>query len=251
MGLNFNGRRDTNPTLIINRVPKYPLIVSPRNFQISVNRFFTDIDGVIYAPGAEPAALRVSYPVYILGAFDRAGGYKIARQSIIPNAATPFLFSFVAGRDLPFPYATGLNEINVRLTPGDLVNVFTDSIDNPNYYIFIVQTVRAQVAGVGALLFDTINARHNTMLQSIDYSTYDAAGASYDLQFNEKLRFISFNDLGTFRTDDENPLAYKDPAQYLSGYIRVPYSALLNEKFGFATFLQYGCNSLTFNFNIQ
>lgn len=242
---------DTNPTRIINRVPKHPLVVSPLALPITVQRIYTDVDGAVIDKSAAPAAMQVAYPVYLLGAYDRNGGYKVMRGLRGPVAGSGFfLFSFVVGQSLPFPYATGLNTVNASLTAGDLVQVWTDSIDAPTTFVFIVQNIRAAIAGYSSILYDTINARQQKFVRSLDYYA-SAAGASYDLQFTEGLRFVSFNELGTYRQDDVNPLSFKDSFTEQQGFIRIPLEFALTEKTGIAVFMQYGCDSLTFNFNIQ
>lgn len=243
---------DSNPTRIINRVPKHPLVVSPISLPVTIKRIYTDVDGAVIAKSAAPAAMQVDWPVFMLGAYDRNGGYKIALNSKPPVAgAGYFLFSFVVGSSLPFPYATGLNTVNAQLQNGDLVQVWTDSIDVPNYFVFIVQNIRAAVAGYGSILYDTINSERRKFAASVDYYSLDANGAAYDPQFNEPLRFVSFNDMGTFRTDDVNPLSFKDSLQYQQGFIRIPMAFELTEKIGIVFYMKYNAETITMNFNIQ
>lgn len=244
-------RVDTNPTRIINRVPNHPLIVSPQSLPITVARYYTDVDGAIIDKSAAPVAMQVDWPVYVLGAYDKNGGYKIARNMKPAVAGSGyFLFSFIVGQGLPFPYATGLNTINAVLQPGDVVQVWTDSVDTPSYFVYIVQNIRAATAGYGSILTATINARKPMFAESLDFYA-SASGAAYDLQFNEALRFISFNDAGTFRQDDIQPLAFKDSFQYQQGFIRIPLKFSITEQIGFAFYMKYGCDSITFNLNVK
>lgn len=244
-------RKDTNPTRILNRVPNHPLVVSPQSLPITVSRIYTDVDGTVISKAAAPVAMQSDWPVYVLGAYDRNGGYRIARLMRPPVTGSGFfLFSFVAGLGLPFPYATGLNTINDQLTPGDVVQVWTDSIDSPTHFVFIVQNIRANTAGYGSVLYDTINNDRKKIVDNIDYYAY-SGGTSYDPQFNEPLRFIRFNELGNYRQDDVNPLSFKDPIQYQQGFIRIPARFELEEKFGFVTMMQYETDTITFNLNIR
>lgn len=243
--------RDTNPTRILNRVPNHPLVVSPEALPVTISRIYTDVDGTVIDKAAAPAAMQVAWPVYVLGAYDRNGGYRVGRLMLPPVAgAGYFLFSFVAGLGLPFPYATGLNTVNDLLTPGDLVQVWTDNVDNPTHFVFIVQNIRANTAGYGSVLYDTINNERKKYVDNIDYYAY-ASGTSYDPQFNVPLRLIRFNEMGNYRQDDINPLSFKDPIQFQQGFIRIPTRFELEEKFGFGTMMQFGTDTITFNLNIR
>lgn len=242
---------ESNPTRVLNRVPRHPLVVSPQSIPVSITRIYTDVDGAVIDKSAAPLAMQKSWPVFVLGAYDRNGGYRIAQLMKPPVTGSGFfLFSFVAGQSLPFPYATGLNTVNNQLSPGDLVQVWTDNVDSPSYFVFIVQNIRANVAGYGSILYDTINNERKKFVETIDYYAY-ASGGAYDPQFGEGLRFIRFNELGNYRQDDVNPLSYKNPIQYQQGFIRIPVRFELEEKFGFVTYMQFGTDTILFNMNVK
>src|SRR5712672_3291926 len=66
-------------------------------FAVNVKRFYTNVDGSLVAKAAVPAALKLKFPVFMLGDFDRQGGYRIGLQAVPPFPGAFYLLSFVNG----------------------------------------------------------------------------------------------------------------------------------------------------------
>ncbi len=172
---------------------------------IVIKRFFTDINGTIVDKLTVPLSLQQSYPFWMFGQFDKAGGYRIGNIVTPPDLNTPYVGSYVYGINTPFLFATGLNNINNQLGIGDIVHVFTDNIQTPNHYIFIVQ----QCPG-GSIASVVENARQSeTQKLNIEGANYFAfTGRDENLQFVENLNFTVIDPTGTsYKNYPKNPLA--------------------------------------------
>lgn len=242
---------DTNPTRVSERLRGPRFNSSPvtdeftNTLPITISRYYTDVDGAVIAKALAPAALQVSFPAFVLGAYDMDGGFKIALQARPVAPGIYYLLSYVQGQALPFPYATGLNTVNAFISNGDIVSVFTDSIDAPNYYIYIVQSLnRPGTAGLGSVIKNLRTSKIKAKAIQM-YSTNNA-------QFSEALKYITANETGLYIQDDVNPLSFKDPlTQYQNGFIDILTRFEMSHYFGIAFYFLYSSDSVSLNFKIH
>src|SRR5689334_4319081 len=112
---------------------------------VIVNRYFTDANGTVISKanaGLVAAGMATDYPLFVLGEFDRQGGYKTGQSILspinVPGTTSPvFLTSFVNGS----PFTSNnivtafspFNTIQPILKPGDIVTVWVDNLSVPTY----------------------------------------------------------------------------------------------------------------------
>ncbi len=248
---------DTNPTTVRKRLGTQKLVENvllskgfAGTIPVNITRYYTDVDGVVIPKATAPAALQVSVPVYALGEFDRQGGFRVGQQSVVPAAALQWLQTFVYGAALPFPFATTLSTIQNYLNSGDVIQVWTDDVTSPNYYIFIVLSIKTPgQANIASIMS---NLRSGALYcDSFDYYALTNNNV-YQPQFNEPLRFVRFSNAGQYVSDDINPLSFKDPlTQQQNNFIAVMLEFSLSHFLGIYFYLEYGTDSVQLNFKIR
>jgi hypothetical protein len=218
--------------------------VKAATLSINVKRFFTDVDGVVIDKAAAPAALQVSYPVYMLGNFDFAGGFKQANNLVPPINGAFYVGTFIMGSGIPFHSFNVVNTINSRLLLGDIVHIFTDNVLAPNYFVYIVQS--ANTVSLAAVISNTESARTKIEVSSFNYFTDNLD------QWNEAVTFITFDVLGQYTVDSIQPLQYRNPytpanqGNFIEVLIGFPMTQFLCMAFYFA----YETDVLKINFKI-
>jgi len=172
---------------------------------VTIKRFYTDVNGTIVDKSTVPVSLQKGFPFWMFGQFDKAGGYRVGNAVLPPDLATPYLCSFVVGVDTPFLFATGLNNVNNQFLLGDIVHVFTDSIQTPNFYIFIQQSCPG---GSVASVYDNARQAEPQKLNIEGANYFAFTGADQNLQFAENLNYTVIDPDGTgYKNYPKNPLA--------------------------------------------
>lgn len=210
---------------------------------IKVRRYFTDVDGVVIAKGAAPASLQVDYPVYVLGEFDRQGGYKIGQLSRPPMRGTYFLFAYVKGKYVdPIIDFSGSNTVNNYISPGDVVQVYTNNLSAPSYFVYIVQSI--QYAGLASVLSDTRNG-------DIEVDSFSFYSDNNDEQFAKQLILTRGKVIGTYIDDQINPLLFKTPANYQNGFIDILVAFNMSQYLGINFYMAFATDAISMNFKIK
>ncbi len=117
---------------------------------LNVSRYFTDVNGTVIDKTTVPVALQTKYPFFMFGSFDSLGGYAKCLQNSPPESGTEYLLSFIEGAGFSsynvFGFS-GVNTIKNYIKTGDIVHVYTDSRQNPTYYIWLIQSASSQAIG--------------------------------------------------------------------------------------------------------
>lgn len=231
---------------------------SPRNvlvmnhtIPVKVLRFFTDVDGRIVAKGAVPAALQTRYPVFLLGDFDRQGGYRIASQICPPDATIVYLQTFVHrynGIPTNIIGFSGFDEITNQLKTGDIVSVYTDSLSAPTYFVWIV--VQNDYAAMGSIIGNSESVQNDRrigqlFIDEINYFVTD------ETQYNEVLHYTVFDNIGTYRDNQIQPLLFKTPYVEQQNFITIETDFKLDQYLGINLYMLFANDSLTFNFKLS
>lgn len=214
---------------------------------IEVKRFYTDVDGVIINKGAAPVSLQVDFPVYLFGEFDRLGSYYISQRIQPPNNATKFLMSFVWGQGAnPFFFGfSGLSDIQSQINLGDLVNVYTDNIIAPNYFIFIV------VSSTGRSM---ASVQQNTVTTQRDgkYGFLDAHKVQYftnnPVQWQQNFRVFTTDNLGVPQVNNINPYIFRNAYIENDRFIELYWKYPLNQYTGICFNYLFSTDEITLNF---
>jgi hypothetical protein len=209
---------------------------------VYVNRYFTDTDGNEVNKAAVPAAMQIAYPFYLLGEFDRVGGYKQGNNLTPPLVGSEYVGTFMIGEGAPFLGFNPLNTIGSKLKLGDLAHVYTDSLALPTYYVFIVQG--AQTVSLLSVLANSRDAKG--FIKSFSYFTDNV-----DQWYNE-LNFISFNAAGEYTKDAISPFLSLSPElkSARGKFILAEISWSFTQYIEIASYMSFDTDSILFNFNV-
>jgi hypothetical protein len=216
-------------------------------FQFQVNKYFTDINGTIIAKAAAPAGMRVKYPVYLLGNYDRNGGYRQAQKMIPPIGTNVYLGSFVYGIDqVPaFLQLTGLNNIKSLFKFGDIITIYADSFDAASCFCWIIQTNTQVAVGSFVQNSETVRDGRVTKLrvanQSYQVDTVD--------QYNEQWNFLRIANTGIYENDPVDVKIYKTPNYKLTDFIVVKAPFEISQYIGINFYMIDTCDLLSINLN--
>lgn len=214
---------------------------------INIARYYTDVDGAVIDKTAAPAALQVSLPVFLLGNFDRVGGYAVGQKTITWPGTAKFLCTYVHGYDPPFAWDSGFNTLAEFLNFGDIVTVFTDSLDAPTGFAFIVQTV--QYGALASIISNTQTVQDDGQvgMMRVNGVSFQTDNAS---QVAEFWLIVRYDNLGLFVSEPFNPLQYKGPFHKLNDFIELDINFLLTQYKGISLLMLYDTNYMNVNFKI-
>lgn len=222
-------------------------VIGSNNLNINIARYYTDVDGVVIDKSAAPAALQIKLPVYLLGNFDRVGGFNIAQKALPTPSGAVFLMTYLHGYGEPFLWNSGLNTIAASLKFGDVVTVFTDSLDTPTGFVFMVQTV--QYGALGSIISNTQTIQDDGQVGLMHVRSVSMQ-ASTDEQFSQAFSIVKYDNLGTFQSKNLNPGDYKGPLHKLNDFVEIPLSLTLTQYNGVNFYFVYACDYINFNFRI-
>lgn len=216
---------------------------------IDVARYYTGVDGELLDKHSPlvPSVLKSKFPVFLFGEFDRQGGYRIGIQN--SNFGGRYLMSFTNGVSLPFLSFTGFNAIKDKVNIGDIVHVFTDNLDAPQAFVWIVQTY--QYGSLASVLANT-----KTTQKDFNKNPINIVGLNYFAdffrQFNNTIDIVTIDNLGIFQLNQINPLSFfntKDQDQ--RDFIFIPFSFVLTQYLGLYVDMSFEANSLSFQFILK
>lgn len=236
-------------TLLPGFVPLY----AQGSLNINIKRYFTDVDGLIVAKGTVPAALQKNYPVYLLGNFDRVGAYNIGQKTIPQPVGVPFLCTYVQGYNVPsFLFNPGFYNdpasVNQVLKFGDIVTVYTDNLNNPSNYIFIVQT--CDYGSLASIISNTQTQQQDGVIGRLNVKNI-AYQVDNDNQLNQVWQMVSLDNLGQFKQMPLSPIIYKQPLYKLSDFITLPVSFLMSQFTAINFLMTFTSDSVNVNLRIS
>lgn len=215
------------------------------DINIKVSRFFTDTSGTILDKNTVPNNLKKSYPFFLFGQWDRLGGHNIGLQT--NPAGLPLYFSGVFGVGVPFLMGTGLNEIQTKLSIGDILTVFTDDIVNPSFYIWMV--LHSDNTPLGSMFGNSISTQRDGRLMNLLCKFINVIPDN-DLQFNENLNYIRVDNLGNFEQNQISPLIWKTPMTQLDKFIRIKTPFIIDQYLMISSYMQFQSDSLSFTLQL-
>ena len=218
---------------------------------ISIQRFFTNVDGTIVAKNTVPLALQVKYPIMLLGEFDKDGGYAIALQNVPPAPGTRYIMSFVNGSgnsSMSITGFSGLNDIQGKLSVGDIVHVFTDDITNPNYFVWLV--VKSTYGSLASIIGNTKTTQKDfrfgqLVAKEINFFVDDQS------QFNESIHFTRADNLGTWKDDPIQPYIFRNPFTEEQGFITIKSDITIDQFQGLNFYMVFAADNLTMDFKVK
>lgn len=245
------------PRLNMNRAPQSPtfnnVVVEKHTIPLKVTRFITDVNGQLMAitdPLIIAAGLNVKYPFFVFGAFDQNGGYSIAQKICAPPAGR-YLCTFVNGKEQTSMSILGFsafNEIQSRLNPGDIVQVYTDSLLTPSYFIWMV--LNNSYTGLASIVSNLVTSQQDGRTGKLKIKGVNFY-FSVVSQLNETLNFTVTDNLGTFRNDSIQPYLYRNPYDAQENFVSMEVDFNLNQFMGLNTFIGTDTDNVSFDFLIE
>lgn len=235
------------------RVSAKTVLVTDHTIPVTVKKLFTDVDGVLIDKGTLPAALQKKLPAFLFGGFDLHGGYKIALQSLPPDASWKYFQTFVMGAGashISIIGWSGVSDIQGQLKTGDIIQVYTDSLVNPSYFAWVVcQNNYASIASIinNAETDQNDGRIGQIMIHEINYQ------ADIEAQLSEGIQVLHYSNIGTWRANQIDPLGiYRSPMDVQIGLVKMPIKPLfLNQYIGLSVNMVYECDKFSMEFKIK
>jgi len=219
---------------------------------ITVKRYFTTPDGALIAKNLAPANLQVEYPFWIFGDFDRQGGYctGLKVQPVIPG--TQCLMTYIEGAGLTSLQITGFsgfNTVRTRIKTGDIVHVFTDNIDAPSHFVWVVLSSRN--GSIASIVSNSESAQidgvfNKLYIDHFQYYTDNQAG-----QWNKAINFIRSTNIGSFGNNPVQPYIFKNPNTEQEGFIRVECNFNMDQYLTVGTYFLFETEEINLSFSLR
>jgi len=231
-----------------NLLPGFSPLYAQGSLNMNIKRFCTDANGSVINKNTLPAALKKNYPVYLLGNFDRIGGYNIGQKTVPQPVGSVFLMTYVNGYSNPFLFNTGFNDVISNFKVGDIITVYTDSFQNPLYYVFIVQT--CDYGSLASIISNTQTQQQDGVIGKLFVKNI-AYQVDVDDQLSQTWQMISLDNLGQFKQQPFIPIMYKQPLYKLSDFVELPVSFLMTQFTGINFLMNFASDSLNVNLRIS
>lgn len=248
-----------NPQLPMNVPREYPdpsnTLQYRHSLPVNVARIFTTVDGTIITktnPVVIAAKMDVSYPVFLLSQFDREGGYSIGQKVVPPLGGAKYLMTFVNGYGLTTnqictPYSP-FNTIQSQLKIGDIVQVYTDNLQSPNCFCFIVLTSTTQP--MSSILANMSTRQVDNRIMKL-YCENVLFKADFALQLSEPWHYVNIDNLGTYKDNQITYNMFYDPFNVLPDVLKITTEFTMNQYLGVYLYMVLGVDIMSFNFNLK
>lgn len=223
---------------------------------IQVRRLFTTVDGQLVDKadaGLIAAGMVKKYPVYVLGTWDREGGYAVGLNINPPKPGTYSLTVFVNGA--PFtshnvctPYSA-LNEIQNQLQRGDICHVFTNDLANPTYFAWIIYS--ANTAPLASILANLSTTQKDRRLGRLFCDDINFVASDYINQLSEVWNYYHVDNIGRPNVQQISYAQFNDPMQVLPNVLTFKTNFEVDQYIGIATYIIPSIDEMTFNINTQ
>lgn len=210
-----------------------------KSFRLDVNRWFTTVDGEIIDKNSVPSNLRTAYPVFLFGNYDKDGNYWIGQKNL--PAFNRLQFYFIETYKGYFDQLTfsGFNNVIDKFSTGDILQVYTDNIKAPNYFVWL------QISGERRAYSSILSNPANQTVFKTKFFTDD------ERQYLQNLIFVDMDDIGDYVLDYVNPLTFKTSDYAADGFIDIPVPFTIQKNFGLYFYFDFNAdlNSFIFNYN--
>lgn len=209
---------------------------------VKIRRYYTDVDGVILDKNTVNPIFKQNFPVFLWGSFDMSGGYRLANQAFTAPVNFTFFETFTYGVGQPFLSFTGFNNIKSQLNKGDLVTIYADDIENPNLFVWIVQSV--DYCSVASIYKNS--GDFNYMIDFIDYFSDNQN------QWDKSFKILNISPTGNLHRDSVQPYIFKNAYTVQNNFIRVKINTLITQYklIGFDYLFQTDDVNVEFNVKI-
>jgi hypothetical protein len=222
---------------LLNELKSAPKIES--SISISVNRYFTDLNGNVLDKNLIPDSLKVKFPFYLFGKQDFDGGFYGANMAN-PTINSVYFQRYISGEGFDW-FALQGGDIWTKYHVGDMVLVFADSYPDMSYLIFVVVSCDRQA--YGSILKDQF--RGALELTEILYILDNKNN------YNERISFVQLNNLSVPKIDYYQPLAAFTPEQKQVEFIKIPLHYKMNPLIGLGSYIQFETEFMNFEFKVK
>jgi hypothetical protein len=225
-------------------IKKFPL-------NLNVSRYTTDSNGTVLAPGAVPVSERNPFPFHLFGNFDREGGYAVADNLCADYYNTLLFGVYVWGLNTPLFFFNPAASINSKMKKGDVVFIYVDDLDAPNYFTFVIVSslygaYSSLISQTNMVSVDPRGMQTIFRIREIRYSWFD----TNDVQLEQPLFIVQTKYDSAVKTDALSPAAYYVPEQKNVKIARIPVDLALNTYMGVSGFLAFENPVLNLSFEL-
>jgi len=217
---------------------------------VTVKRFYTDVNGTVIDKNDPmvPALAKTYFPFWMFGQYDAWGGYRIGNQIFKPDLNAPYVGTFIVGKDVPFLFATGLNDIKDRLLIGDVVHIYTDNISAPTVYIWVVQSCGAVSL---ASVYSNASASEHEKIRIKAINFFAFTNNSPNFQFARPIHLTKIDVVGSYVDDSFDALSYDQTFNKQHGFVTVPISLEVDQYHMLTSAIAFEIDVLNFSFIIK
>lgn len=218
---------------------------------INIKRYFTDVDGAVIAKAAAPAALQTYYPFFMFGEFDREGGYNTALKALGVAPGTFYLTSFMNANGITAQQITGftgLNTVRNFIKNGDIVHVFTDNLNAPNFFVWVV--VSNQYGAMSSIVGNSESHQKDGLIGKIYLDFFKYYTDNPNEQFKTPLHFTRSTNIATWSDNQVQPYIFKTPYTEQQGFVDIQCQFNLDQYLSVGSFFQYTTESINMLFRL-
>lgn len=226
-----------------------PALVLEHSIPLRITRYFTDVNGTIVDKNdvGIPDTLKTKYPVLMLGQFDRLGGYKKSLSAVPPLPGTFYYMSYTQGINSPFLSFTGLNNIKSQILTGDIVIIYTDNLEAPNWFIWFI--VSSEVVSLASIVGNTESTQQDDRIGSLYIKSYNYVSDN-DLQYYEPVHYTKFDNIGNYRDDQISPYMFKTPFVEQTGLLTIDTNFKLDQYIGMNMYFLFTTDQILLTLNV-
>lgn len=208
---------------------------------IKVDRYYTDVDGVVIDKSTVPADFKQKFPFYLWGAFDKNGAFSIGQKIAPPEAATKYMYTMIVRSSYDFLEFTGLNTVKNYMKVGDMVSVYTDDLTAPSYFCFIIVSCPFQAYG---------SVVENTFKKTMSINDIYYFSDTQE-NYNETIFIPVNNPVGIYKVNQYQPFSFQTPDMAAKDFIILKMPFNITPAFAFYSYLTFNTDNLSFQFNLK
>lgn len=224
-----------------------------RTIPVTIKRYFTDVDGAVLDKNdvAIPAALKVEYPFFVFGDFDRNGGYGTALKAMGPVPGTFYLTSFVNGNGMTaqqFTGFTGFNTVRNFIGYGDIVHIFTDNVNAPNFFVWVVMSNK--YGPLSSIISNSSSIQRDGLVGKIYIEHFNYYTDNGNGQWAIPLHFTRSTNVSTWGDQQVMPYIFRNPYTEQDGFIKVDCNFNLDQFQTLGTYFLFDTETINLNFRL-
>lgn len=226
-------------------------IFEKHSIGLNISRIVTDNFGAIIDKSLLPAGMQVSYPVFLFGELDFMGGFNGGRNSCPLKGSSKYLTTFINGSGFGFwniTGFTGLNTIQNQLQPGDIVSVYTDDLQAPSVFVWIV--VNYPGYSFASVCANTLSTQSDKKLGRLFVEKINFLSDNNN-QYTEGWNCLRFDNIAIWDKNNISNKMFKDPYVKLDDIIELDVQFWVDQFIELTTYIQFATNVMNLTINIK